>query len=122
MQAAKNQRDEFIKRHISPIENETEPMLKTIGVSSVDQLIEETIPSHIRRKTPMNLPPAMTEAELLEHTRALSEKNQIYKNFIGMGYYGTLTPTVILLNILDNPAWYTAYTPYQAEIAQGRLE
>ncbi len=122
MQLNASYQDEFIKRHISPIENDTESMLKTIGVSSVDQLIDETIPAHIRLKQRMQLPEPMTEVELLTMLSEVAGKNKLYKNFIGQGYYGTHTPLVILRNILENPGWYTAYTPYQAEIAQGRLE
>lgn len=122
MQISSNHSDEFVKRHISPMENDTDAMLKTIGVSSIDQLIDETIPSHIRLKERMKLPAAMGEMELLAMLKEISEKNIIHKNFIGMGYYGTHTPNVVLRNIFENPGWYTAYTPYQAEIAQGRLE
>jgi glycine dehydrogenase len=122
MSISSNQRDEFIKRHISPMANDTEAMLKTIGVSSIDQLIDETIPAHIRLKERMKLPDPMTEAELLKMLGEIAGQNKIYKNFIGMGYYGTHTPNVVLRNIFENPGWYTAYTPYQAEIAQGRLE
>ncbi|MCK6612190.1 MAG: aminomethyl-transferring glycine dehydrogenase [Bacteroidia bacterium] len=102
--------------------NETEAMLKTIGVDSLDQLIDETIPSHIRLKNRMNLPAAMSEQELLTFLAEVASKNKLYTNYLGQGYYGTYTPGVILRNILENPGWYTAYTPYQAEIAQGRLE
>ncbi len=122
MQISSNHSDEFVKRHISPMENDTDAMLKTIGVSSIDQLIDETIPSHIRLKERMKLPEALGEMELLAMLKEISEKNIIHKNFIGMGYYGTHTPNVVLRNIFENPGWYTAYTPYQAEIAQGRLE
>lgn len=122
MQISSNYRDEFIKRHISPMEKDTEAMLKTIGVASVDQLIDETIPSHIRLKERMKLPAPMGEMELLDLLREISSQNKLYTNFIGMGYYGTHTPNVVLRNIFENPGWYTAYTPYQAEIAQGRLE
>ncbi len=122
MQTKANHRDEFIYRHISPMANETEAMLKTIGVSSIDQLIDETIPAHIRLKQRMNLPAALTEAELLGMLHEISSKNKLNTNYLGQGYYGTLTPGVILRNIFENPGWYTAYTPYQAEIAQGRLE
>lgn len=97
-------------------------MLKKIGVKSVDQLIEETIPAAIRIKKPLKINPALTEAAYLEHLRRLASKNKLFKSFIGTGYYGTHTPPVIQRNILENPGWYTAYTPYQAEIAQGRLE
>ncbi len=117
-----NHKDEFIFRHISPMEKDTEAMLQTIGVSSLSQLIDETIPAHIRLKQSMNLPPALTEAELATLLTEIANKNKIYTNFLGQGYYGTLTPGVILRNIFENPGWYTAYTPYQAEIAQGRLE
>lgn len=122
MSISSNYRDEFINRHISPMANDTEAMLKTIGVSSLDQLIDETIPAHIRLKVRMKLPEAMTEAELLKMLTEIAAQNKIYKNYIGMGYYGTHTPNVVLRNIFENPGWYTAYTPYQAEIAQGRLE
>lgn len=122
MNIPSNHRDEFINRHISPLMNDTEAMLKTIGVSSVDQLIDETIPAHIRLKERMKLPEPMTEMELLGMLQEVANKNKIYKNYIGMGYYGTFTPNVVLRNIFENPGWYTAYTPYQAEIAQGRLE
>ncbi len=122
MQISSNHRDEFIYRHISPMKNDTDAMLNTIGVASLDQLIDETIPSHIRLKQRMNLPEALGEMDLLAMLKEVSEKNTIHKNFIGMGYYGTHTPNVVLRNIFENPGWYTAYTPYQAEIAQGRLE
>jgi glycine dehydrogenase len=122
MQITTNHKDEFVYRHNSPMRKDTEAMLKTIGVSSIDQLVEETIPAHIRLKKPMQLPAAMTEMELLDMLKQISETNKIYKNYIGQGYYGTYTPNVILRNIFENPNWYTAYTPYQPEIAQGRLE
>jgi glycine dehydrogenase len=122
MQIKANHKDEFIYRHNSSMRNDTEAMLKVIGVPSVDQLIDETIPAHIRLKQRMQLPEPMTEFELLAFLKETSEKNKIYKNFIGQGYYGTHTPNVVLRNIFENPGWYTAYTPYQAEIAQGRLE
>lgn len=122
MQIKANHQDAFINRHISPMANDTEAMLQTIGVSSLDQLIEETIPSHIRLKQRMNLPAALSENELLSMLSEVASKNKIYKNYLGQGYYGNFTPGVILRNIFENPGWYTAYTPYQAEIAQGRLE
>ncbi len=122
MQIKANYADEFIYRHISPLKKDTPAMLKTIGVSSVDQLIEETIPEHIRLKKPLHLPEPMSESELLEFLSSVANKNKIYKNYLGQGYYGTNTPGVVLRNIFENPGWYTAYTPYQAEIAQGRLE
>ncbi|MES2558146.1 MAG: aminomethyl-transferring glycine dehydrogenase [Bacteroidota bacterium] len=122
MQINANHKDEFIYRHNSSMKHDTEAMLKTIGVSSVDQLIDETIPAHIRLSQRMQLPEPMTEVELLAMLSEVASKNKIHKNFIGQGYYGTNTPLVVLRNIFENPGWYTAYTPYQAEIAQGRLE
>ena len=122
MQIKANYSDEFIYRHNSSMVNDTEAMLKVVGVSSLDQLIDETIPSHIRLKERMNLPAALTENELLSFLGSVAAKNKLYKNYLGQGYYGTHTPSVILRNIFENPGWYTAYTPYQAEIAQGRLE
>lgn len=102
--------------------HDTAAMLQAIGVASLDQLIYETIPAHIRLKSPMQLPEALTEVEFLKLAAEVAAKNKILKNFLGQGYYGTNTPLVVLRNIFENPAWYTAYTPYQAEIAQGRLE
>jgi glycine dehydrogenase len=122
MQIKANHRDAFTFRHNSPMANDTAVMLKTIGVASLDQLIEETIPAHIRLKKRMELPEALTEAELLSMLNLVASKNKIYKNYLGQGYYGNHTPNVVLRNIFENPGWYTAYTPYQAEIAQGRLE
>jgi glycine dehydrogenase len=122
MQIKANHRDAFTFRHNSPMANDTAVMLKTIGVDSLDQLIEETIPAHIRLKKRMELPEALTEAELLSMLNLVASKNKIYKNYLGQGYYGNHTPNVVLRNIFENPGWYTAYTPYQAEIAQGRLE
>ncbi len=112
----------FTKRHNGPCGSEIDKMLKTIGVSSIDELIDKTIPSSIRLKQPLNLPKGMSEYEYLNHIKALTSKNKIYRNYIGMGYYGTIVPAVVLRNIFENPGWYTAYTPYQAEISQGRLE
>ena len=122
MQIKANHSDEFIHRHISPLANDTEAMLQTIGVSSLDQLIDETIPAHIRLKERMKLPEALSEQELLQLLQSYANENVINKNYLGQGYYGTHTPNVVLRNIMENPGWYTAYTPYQAEIAQGRLE
>ena len=114
--------DNFIKRHNGPREEEVEMMLKKIGVSSLDELIEKTVPDSIRLKAPLNLPKGMNEFEYINHIKAIGAKNKIYKSYIGMGYYNTITPGVITRNILENPGWYTSYTPYQAEISQGRLE
>ncbi len=112
----------FMRRHNGPDHAETEKMLKVIGVKSIDELIEKTVPAKIRLKQPLALPAGMNEYEYLNHIKALASKNKIYRSFIGMGYYNTITPPVIVRNILENPGWYTSYTPYQAEISQGRLE
>lgn len=112
----------FDNRHNGPTDAEIASMLETIGASSLDELIDQTVPKAIRLEEPMNLPIAKLESEFLKEFRILASKNQVYKSFIGLGYYDTLVPPVILRNVLENPGWYTAYTPYQAEIAQGRLE
>lgn len=112
----------FALRHIGPREKEVEEMLEAIGAESIEQLVEQTVPKDIRLDTPLNLAPAMSEHEFLNHIHALGAKNKNYKTYIGLGYHNTHTPSVIKRNILENPGWYTAYTPYQAEIAQGRLE
>ena len=112
----------FALRHIGPRENDQKAMLKTIGVDSVEQLIYETIPDDIRLKKQLDLDPAMSEQDYLVHINELSKKNKVFKTYIGLGYHPTILPAVIQRNILENPGWYTAYTPYQAEIAQGRLE
>lgn len=114
--------DKFVNRHIGPDAAEQETMLKALGVESLDQLISETIPENIRLQQPLSISVAQSEFSLLNYARAVAEKNKINRSYIGMGYYGTVTPTVILRNIMENPGWYTQYTPYQAEIAQGRLE
>ena len=113
---------EFIKRHIGPNAQDTEKMLASIGRKSVDELIEKTIPNNIRSKKPMQIPEGLSEFEMLQSLKKIGDKNIVATNFIGQGYYGTITPSVILRNIFENPGWYTQYTPYQAEIAQGRLE
>ncbi len=112
----------FIDRHNGPRAEEAQEMLKTIGVKSMDELIEKTVPAAIRLKNPLSLPNGMNEYEFLNHVQALANKNKIYRSYIGMGYYNTITPPVVSRNVLENPGWYTAYTPYQAEISQGRLE
>lgn len=114
--------NQFSARHIGITERDLPKMLETVGVKSVDELIDQTIPANIRLPKPMNLPTAMTEQEFLNHVHELAKKNVIADNFIGLGYYGTITPAVILRNVFENPVWYTSYTPYQAEISQGRLE
>jgi glycine dehydrogenase len=112
----------FQRRHIGPSESEQNEMLEKVGVSSLDQLIDETIPDDIRLKKPLDLDTPMSEYEYLNHIEALSHKNKVFKSYIGLGYHEAILPSVIKRNILENPGWYTAYTPYQAEIAQGRLE
>lgn len=112
----------FINRHNGPRANEIAGMLKTIGAQSLETLIDETLPTAIRLPKPLNLPQAMNEYEYLTHLKQLGSKNKIFKSYIGQGYYNAITPGVIQRNILENPGWYTSYTPYQAEISQGRLE
>lgn len=112
----------FALRHIGPREHDINQMLQTVGAESIEQLIAETIPANIRLKNDLNLDPAMTEYEYATHINNLSKLNKTFKTYIGLGYHPTILPAVIQRNILENPGWYTAYTPYQAEIAQGRLE
>ena len=112
----------FADRHIGPRKEDLAAMLSVIGVNSLDELIDKTVPSNIRLKQPLNTGAPMSEQEFLTELKGVASKNEIFTNYIGMGYYNTLTPTVVLRNIMENPGWYTAYTPYQAEIAQGRLE
>jgi glycine dehydrogenase len=112
----------FINRHNGPRENEVAEMLKTIGVNSLNQLIDETVPASIRLPKALNLPEALNEYEYLTHLKQLGSRNKLFKTYIGLGYYNCITPGVIQRNILENPGWYTSYTPYQAEISQGRLE
>ncbi len=112
----------FQERHIGPNQSELNEMLATIGVDSLDTLIDETVPSNIRLSKPLNLPSALSEHRYLQHIKSIGKMNKTFRSFIGMGYHGTVTPSVILRNVFQNPGWYTQYTPYQAEIAQGRLE
>lgn len=114
--------DAFALRHLGPRESDLNHMLKTIGVDTLDQLIYETIPDDIRLKNDLNLEAPMSEYEYLTHIQELGKKNKVFKSYIGLGYHPTIIPAVIQRNIFENPGWYTAYTPYQAEIAQGRLE
>lgn len=114
--------DKFISRHNGPREQEVKAMLKKIGVSSVDELISQTVPPQIRLKQALRVAPAMSEYQYLKHLKALGKKNKVFRSYIGLGYYNNIMPAVIQRNVLENPGWYTAYTPYQAEIAQGRLE
>lgn len=114
--------DAFALRHIGPRETDLQHMLQTIGVESIEQLVYETLPDDIRLKAPLNLDPAMTEYEFSNHILQLGNKNKLFKTYIGLGYNQAIVPAVIQRNVFENPGWYTAYTPYQAEIAQGRLE
>jgi glycine dehydrogenase len=114
--------DIFENRHIGPRPDEVNEMCKKIGVKDLNELIDKTIPADIRLKKPLNLPKAINEAAYLKRIKQIASKNKMFRSFIGMGYYGTHTPAVIQRNILENPSWYTSYTPYQAEISQGRLE
>ena len=120
--SALEQHDEFIGRHIGPCSTEIAAMLAAIGANSLENLIDQTVPSAIRLPADLPLPAPRRENEALADLKAIAGKNVVNKSCIGMGYYDTLTPNVILRNVMENPGWYTAYTPYQAEIAQGRLE
>ena len=122
MNLFEQQANEFIPRHIGPNEADTKQMLKKIGAESFDQLISNTVPPSIRMNHSLNIPAAMSEHEYLKHIKEISLKNKVYANYIGQGYYDTIIPSVILRNVFENPGWYTQYTPYQAEISQGRLE
>jgi glycine dehydrogenase len=113
---------EFERRHIGPDAEQVDTMLAALGHQSLDTLIDEAVPANIRTPRPLSLPDAMTERETLEHLQVLAKRNQVLTSMIGMGYYGTLIPGVIQRNVLENPGWYTAYTPYQAEVSQGRME
>jgi len=120
--AALENATEFQARHLGPWEQEQAEMLSVVGKASRQALMEAIVPATIRRPQAMNLPAPLTEAQALAELKAIAQQNKVMRNFIGQGYYGTLTPGVILRNVLENPAWYTAYTPYQAEISQGRME
>ncbi|MDQ3535301.1 MAG: glycine dehydrogenase (aminomethyl-transferring), partial [Bacteroidota bacterium] len=117
-----NLTEKFEKRHIGPDEVQIQEMLQAIGATSLDDLIDQTVPKSIQLQQKLNLPEAKTEHEFLHEFKKLSKKNKNFKSFIGLGYHDCIVPGVIQRNILENPGWYTAYTPYQAEIAQGRLE
>ncbi|HEX6916178.1 MAG TPA: aminomethyl-transferring glycine dehydrogenase [Chitinophagaceae bacterium] len=122
MNLFEQQRNEFKRRHIGPDERETEAMLKEMGEASIDSLISKVVPSSIRLANPLDSGAPMSEFEYLQHLKEVSLKNKVYRSYIGQGYYDTITPSVILRNVFENPGWYTQYTPYQAEISQGRLE
>src|ERR1043165_618852 len=117
-----SQSREFTARHIGPNDRETSEMLATIGVDNLDELISRTVPDAIRMDHALRVPPQLSEADYLRELKTTSLKNKTFRNYIGMGYNDTITPSVILRNVFENPGWYTQYTPYQAEIAQGRLE
>jgi glycine dehydrogenase len=114
--------DKFTDRHIGPGENELAEMLNIIGVNSLEQLIDETIPADIRSENDLKIPAALSEFDYLKMLKTVAAKNKVLKTYIGQGYYAPVIPPVILRNLFQNPGWYTPYTPYQAEIAQGRLE
>lgn len=116
------QAKDFTSRHIGPDETECKQMLQTIGISSLEELVEKTIPASIRLTSAPELPAPQNEYEYLQELKKTAQKNKVFKTYIGQGYYGTITPSVILRNVFENPGWYTQYTPYQAEISQGRLE
>ena len=114
--------DTFIHRHIGPSPDDIAKMLATLGLGSLDELTDSTVPANIRHKELLAIGGPRTEHALLSELKAIASQNRVLRSFIGMGYYDTITPAVILRNVLENPGWYTQYTPYQAEIAQGRLE
>ncbi len=114
--------DRFVKRHIGPRSHDVTHMLDFLGLPSLEALVDEAIPEAIRLEKPLNLEPPRSESAVLEDLRELAAQNKVFRSFIGQGYYDTITPPVIQRNILENPGWYTQYTPYQPEIAQGRLE
>src|SRR6266404_9694794 len=112
----------FVRRHIGPSPRDASAMLESVGTASLEALMAETLPSSIRQTAPLDLGPGLSETEALAHMGELASRNQVFTSLIGQGYSGTILPPVIQRNILENPAWYTAYTPYQPEISQGRLE
>src|SRR5712664_1082939 len=116
------ERDLFPERHIGPSAEDQAAMLATLGYDSLDAFIDAVVPADIRLRQPLRIPDAKSEQEALEELRLLAAQNQVFRSYLGMGYHDCVTPTVIQRNVLENPGWYTAYTPYQAEIAQGRLE
>src|SRR5688572_30669641 len=114
--------DWFAPRHIGPSPAERDEMLAAIGAASLDELIDQAIPASIRLKQPLSLPPAESEYQYLRRLTRIARRNKTFRSYIGLGYHDTITPSVILRMVMENPGWYTPYTPYQAEIAQGRLE
>ncbi|MFN2571386.1 MAG: glycine dehydrogenase (aminomethyl-transferring), partial [Gemmatimonadales bacterium] len=114
--------DLFQERHIGPSAEDQAAMLETVGYDSLDAFIDAVVPADIRLRQPLDIPGGRSEQDVLDELRQLAAQNQVFRSYLGMGYHDTVTPPVILRNVLENPGWYTAYTPYQAEIAQGRLE
>ena len=119
--------DRFSQRHIGPDSHEVSEMLQSLGYQNIDELIDDAIPATIRSRRPLELcapggAEGLSERDALQEIGRLAEQNKTWRNFIGMGYHGTITPTVILRTVVENPCWYTQYTPYQAELSQGRLE
>src|ERR687891_399290 len=112
----------FVRRHIGPSPRDVAAMLETVGAGTLGELMAQTLPASIRQEAPLDLAAPLSETEALKHMRELASQNQVFTSMIGQGYSGTILPAVIQRNILENPAWYTAYTPYQPEISQGRLE
>ena len=117
-----NRNKEFIRRHIGPSQAEQQEMLSYLGFNSLDEFIKKIVPEKIIENENLKLEPSVSENTALQQLKQIASQNKIFKSFIGMGYYGTYTPNVILRNLLENPGWYTSYTPYQPEVAQGRLE
>src|SRR5690554_5836740 len=114
--------EQFKNRHIGINDDDKQKMLETLGLNSIDELIDQTIPSDIRLSAPLSLPKPLSEQEYAEEIASIASQNQIFASYIGMGWYDTITPAAIYRNVFENPVWYTSYTPYQAEISQGRLE
>ncbi|MDX1529599.1 MAG: glycine dehydrogenase (aminomethyl-transferring), partial [Gammaproteobacteria bacterium] len=115
-------REDFVRRHIGPGATQIQQMLEFLDLSSLDELVKKAVPNAIVSERPLGLQSPMSERDTLSYLRRMSDRNRVFVSMIGMGYYGTVTPAVILRNVLENPGWYTAYTPYQAEVSQGRLE
>ena len=111
--------ESFIRRHLGPSDADVASMLRVVGATSLQELIDQTVPQSIMLTEPLKLPAPMTEVETLQALREMADENQVWRSFLGMGYYRCHTPTVILRNLIENPSWYTSYTPYQAEISQG---
>ena len=118
----RNATEAFRHRHLGTTPVQQEGMAQSAGFESVQELIETTVPDNIKLQTALNLPPALTVSKAMTKLRHYADKNKVLRSCIGMGYYDTITPTVLLRNVFENPGWYTAYTPYQPEISQGRLE